>query len=210
MATIVQESPFQKFLGVMVSAIALAIAAGVVVYFHFVFWLGRALDFNLVAGGQPIPAETYPFILYTAWTLSQRAMSHWRPKDGALGRAFWWLDLGSSVIVFVYMMATLVQAIASGNNLSFIIVLVAFTMQAFFDTLLNGRHLYAASEAVESFIMPARRMDGAGILVAGNAGRDINIFPAGSKVRLTVDDDGARVTAIEPAVAESAAEPVAA
>lgn len=199
-----QEGAFQKFLGVMVSAVALAIAAGVVVYFHFVFWLNRTMDFNQVSGLDQIPAETYPFILYTMWTLSQRAMSHWRPREGALGRAFWWLDLGSSVVVFIYLAATLVQAISSGNNFTFIIVLIAFTVQAFFDSLLNGRHLYGASEVAESLVMPVKRMDGAGILVAGNAGRDINIYPAGSKVRVAVEDDGARVTSFEPAVEPSA------
>ncbi len=141
------EGRFQQLLGMMVSLIAILIASAVVVYFYYVFWLVRAPDYQLSIGAQVIPPETYPYILLTAFVLSQRAMSIWRPQTGTLGEVFWWIDLITSFFVAAFLGFTFFKAVVTGSNLTFLIVLGAFLIQAIGDILLNGRTKYGVGEA---------------------------------------------------------------
>lgn len=150
--TVQSEGSFRQFLGVMVAASAYVIVAAVVIYWWSVFWNHTPPDFNLLVHGQKIPAETYPILLLTFWSLSQRGMAHWQPQHGTLGAVFWWLDLVSSLLVAAFLGFTFFKAIIGGQNLTFLLVLGAYVVQGVGDIVLNGRHLYGA--AGESAVMP--------------------------------------------------------
>lgn len=137
------ETPSQRFFGIAIMTIALAIALGVVAYFTQVFWRNQTPDLGLTAGTVAIPPETYPIILLSFWTISQRAMSTWRPQAGTLGAVAWWIDMISSGGVFAFLAYTLFSAImGTTSHVSFLIILAAFVMQGFADLFLNGRHYY--------------------------------------------------------------------
>ena len=138
-----RESPSQRFFGIAIMVIALAIAVGVVAYFVQVFWRNQTPDLGLTRGDFTIPPETYPIILLSFWTISQRAMSTWRPHEGSIGAWAWWVDLITSVGVFAFLAYTFFSAImGNASHVSFMIILAAFVMQGFADLFLNGRHYY--------------------------------------------------------------------
>ncbi|MBP9757292.1 MAG: hypothetical protein KBD06_01705 [Candidatus Pacebacteria bacterium] len=140
------ETQSQQFFGIVAMAIALAIAVAVGIYFTQVFWRDTTPDLGLTAGGVAIPAETYPIILLSFWTLSQRGMSTWRPQEGTVGKWAWWIDLLSSAGLFAFLLYTMVSAMMGGTaHTSFMIILAAFVVQGFGDLVLNGRHYYGST-----------------------------------------------------------------
>ena len=141
-------NPLQTFRGTMVSLFATLTSIVVVLYFVVTFWYGRVLDIGFkVANGNPIPPETYPIILLSAWTLLQRAKAHWRPRDGNSGRFWYWEDKATAYGMSIFMGATLVWSLATGSNLTFIVVLLAFFAQAIGDAMMNGRHSYESDQS---------------------------------------------------------------
>ena len=139
------EGSFARLLGALISLVAILIAAAVILYFYYVFWLGIAPNWQLSVAGAEIPPESYPILLLSVWVITQRAMSNWRPAGGNLGSFFWWADIITSVAVAAFLAFTLFKAIITGTNLTFLIVLAAFMMQATADIFLNGRHIRAVN-----------------------------------------------------------------
>ncbi len=183
------EGSFTRFLGVMVAVLAYGIAAAVIIYWWSVFWISSPPDFNLMVSGQKIPPESYAIILLTAWSLSQRAMANWRPQEGTLGAVFWWLDLITSLGVAGFLGLTFFKAIMSGTNLTFLLVLGAFVMQAIGDILLNGRHRYegdAAADPAHTNVQGNQANFGntVQVLRAPNGSLTYNVYCNGQGVRI--------------------------
>ncbi len=134
----------QAFRGTVLSVAALVASAAVALYLLHTFWWGNVLDFGWVVKSRPIPAESYPIILLTIWSVLQRAKAHWRPHGGASGRFWAGEDLVESAAMALFIVVTFVWALATGTNTTFVIVLLAFLVQSVFDLLMNGRHRYEA------------------------------------------------------------------
>src|SRR3990167_8402976 len=141
-ATMRKQSRFELFYGTLVSALAFLTTGVVAAFFYFTFWMGEVIDLSLQLRGVTIPPESYPIILLTAWTLLQRAKAHWRPRDGRYGQFWWGEDLLEAFCITIFIGVTLVWAIATNTNLTFVVVMIAFLAQSIGDALLNGRHRY--------------------------------------------------------------------
>ncbi len=182
------QSSFEKFTGTLVSLMATAMSAAIIAFFIYTFWMGRVVDMGWQIGGQPVPPETYPFILLVLWTILQREKAHTRPRDEAWGKFWWWEDLIEAIFMVFFFAVTLALAITTGTNLTFILVLLGFFAMAAHDAYRNGAHRHAEGErpvrSAQSLVQAAtqRPLASDPALVAG---RDLyNLtFPQGSSVR---------------------------
>lgn len=188
------DRTYSHFLGWAIFVLGLAIAIVVVGYWYDVFWLKHKPDLNWVWGGDKVPPETYPVILLSFWTLSQRMVANWRPEIPAA----WWIDFATSLAVAAFLAVTFVYAIATQTNVTFLIVLGAFVIQGIGDTLLNGRRRYYGGTFKAVGGLFPNWLPRGGI----HANRDIiiNSVPQGSTLRLERTDEGVKAS-IDPAPA---------
>jgi len=140
--TMKPQSPFDTFRGSLVSAIATATTLMVLGFFVFTVWQNTPLDFKWEIDKKSVPPESYPILLLTAWSLLQRAKAHMRPRTGGLGTFWEGEDKYEAWLMVMFMLATLVYAFATNSSLTYLLVLMAFLIQAFGDALMNGRHRY--------------------------------------------------------------------
>ncbi|MEY4747532.1 MAG: hypothetical protein RLZZ416_581 [Candidatus Parcubacteria bacterium] len=136
------ETPLQRFRGSLVAIFATLTTAIVATYFTYTFWMGQVLSYDWSIQGKVVPPESYPMVLLSVWSLLQRAKAHWRPREGAYGKFWSGEDLVEAFAMAIFTGVTLVWALATQTNLSFIVVMLAFLVTAIGDAVLNGRHRY--------------------------------------------------------------------
>jgi len=121
----------------------------VMVYFVFAIWIEKPFDLGMMfEGGQKIPKETYPIIMLTIWATLQGMKSEWRPDEGGPGKFWYWEDKVTAYGMLIFMIATLVLCFSKSATLTFLIVVIAFLIQAILDALRSRRRGSRAGHAL--------------------------------------------------------------
>lgn len=150
------QTGIQKFYGTLVALMAIMTTAVVVAFFYSTFWVGKEMDLNFTVGGAKIPPESYPILIIAVWTQLQRAKAHWQPKGGKYGNYWWWEDVIEAIAVSIFLGVTFVWAIATGTNLTFVAVMVAFFFLSLGDAFFNARHRFEEDRPASTGLAPAR------------------------------------------------------
>lgn len=180
----------------VVFLLSAAISATVVLYLATVAYYENYAPKLLPFVDDAIPKETHAILLMALFTASQRASAHWSPFHEGASKLLSRLDFIISLVVFAAIVAIMVYTYWMGKNKTFAIVLITFALIAFFDVVMNARHMMGVDheEGAQVFRPTA---DGAGNKYVGNM--TFNCAP-GTSFEVTVTDEGAVAKGIAPAV----------